>query len=373
MKSVFAVADNIFSPLANATELNFDAACRQLSGIEKHHEPNIYEKTFYASLFNEIPRIDGFTRFESLCVQSIQLALEKLQNSIAMNETVLVLSSTKGNVELIERGNYNHSEISLFSSAKKIAAYLGFIHMPIVVSNACISGVLAIGVAEQLLASGQFKNAIVCGADVLSKFVVSGFHALGAASNEICQPFDINRKGINLGECAATLVLSTDNSLNTFQHQVQVGKCFSSNDANHISGPSRTGEELADAIQKVLQENVVAVNEISFVNAHGTGTLFNDEMEAKAFGLCRINHLPINSLKPIFGHTLGAAGVLESIITYRSLLENKVLPSKNYELSGTSVPLNVCRNIEHSNKKIALKTASGFGGCNAATVFKVLM
>jgi 3-oxoacyl-[acyl-carrier-protein] synthase-1 len=372
MKSVFAVADNIFSPLANATELNFDAACRQLSGIEKHHEPNIYQEAFYASLFREIPRIEGFTRFESLCVQSIQLALEKLQDSIAMNETVLVLSSTKGNIELIEHGNYKNSEVSLYVSAKKIATYFGCLHSPIVVSNACISGVLAIGIAEQLLALGQFKNAIVCGADVLSKFIVSGFHALGAASNEVCQPFDKNRKGINLGECAATLVLSTDNSLNTFQHQVQVGKCFSSNDANHISGPSKTGLELAVAIQKTLHENAVALSEISFVNAHGTGTLFNDEMEAKAFGACAINQLPINSFKAVFGHTLGVAGVLESIITYRSLLEEKVLPSKNYEFSGTSVPLNVCRRLEHSNKKIALKTASGFGGCNAAIVFKVL-
>lgn len=371
MKDVFVVSDNIFSPLSNAAEWNFDAACQQLSSIKKHQRQEIFQEPFFASLFDEIVTIEGFTRFESLCIQSIQFALDKLKSSIVNDGTVLVLSSTKGNIELIESQSYDRQEISLYYSAQKIADYFGFSHAPVVVSNACVSGVLAIGIAEQLLADGQFKNAIVCGADVLSKFVVSGFHALGAAANEICRPFDKNRKGINLGECAASIVLSTNNALNVFQQQVIVGKCFSSNDANHISGPSRTGAELADAIRKSISANAVSLNEISFVNAHGTGTVFNDEMEAKAFGLCSIHQLPINSFKGIFGHTLGAAGVLESVLTYRSLLEKKVLPSKNFEIGGTSVPLNICQQLTISNQKIALKTASGFGGCNAAIVFKV--
>lgn len=371
MKTVYAIADSIFSPIANSSEKNFEAAANLQSSIGEHQRLNIFPQPFFASLFGALETRKGFTRFESLCIEAITTALQNTNGLSQKNDTVFILSSTKGNIELLENKPYNRAEISLYASAKKIAAYFNISTTPIVVSNACISGVVAINLAQQMLSRGQYKHAIVCGADVLSKFIISGFHALGAASNEACKPFDKNRKGINLGECAATIILSTDHVYSSFSKQVTIGKGFSSNDANHISGPSKTGAELAFAIQNTISENNINTSDISFVNAHGTGTIFNDEMEAKAFGLCHIQHIPTNSLKAILGHTLGAAGVAESILSYHALLNNCILPSKNFSEMGTSVEVNINTNLTVSQKTIAIKTASGFGGCNAATAFKV--
>lgn len=371
MSKVFAISDNIFSPIAANTKENYIAAAEGKSAIKQHNKPNIYPTPFWASLFSETEVQQGFSRFESVCISSIENALKPIENLLNKSETIFILSSTKGNIELIENGNYTKADISLFNSAKKVANKFSLNNQPIVVSNACISGVLAINMAQQLLANGSYKHAIICGVDVLSKFVISGFHALGAASSEICKPFDKNRTGINLGECAATIVLSTEEKLNTFSKRIEVGEGFTTNDSNHISGPSRTGAELAFAIQKTISKNQIAIDEISFVNAHGTATLFNDEMEAKAFNLSGIAQVPTNSTKAITGHSLGAAGVIESILSIHSLLENKILPSTNFSELGTTVPVNVNAQYISSEKSVALKTASGFGGCNAVTLFKI--
>jgi 3-oxoacyl-[acyl-carrier-protein] synthase-1 len=369
MRAVFAVSDSIVSPISDDVSDNVDAARHGRSAIALHAPYPHFQQPFAASLFKEIQLISEFTRFESLCIYAVQGALKPLSGELAQHDTLFLLSTTKGNIERLESGVFETMDISPFYSAEKIARYFGYTAHRLVVSNACISGVLAIGIAQQLLAQGSYQHAIVCAADVLSSFVISGFYALGATSNEVCKPFDKNRKGINLGECAAAIVLSTDPALNTFSQRVKVGKGFTTNDANHLSGPSKTGEELAWAIKQVLVQNKISFDDISFVNAHGTGTIFNDEMEAKAFGLSGVSHLPINSFKPLLGHTLGAAGAVESVLVYHSLLQGEIFPSLNFEVPGTSVALHVNQRLTRSSRPCALKTASGFGGCNAAIAF----
>ena len=142
-----------------------------------------------------------------------------------------------------------------------------------------------------------------------------------------------------------------------------------SNDANHISGPSRTGEGLQLAIKNALKENV-ATNTIDYISAHGTATVFNDEMEAKAFHALYLDKVPVNSFKGYWGHTLGAAGILESILAYKSLINNQLLHSQGFSENGVSVPLNIIQKTKKADLKTALKTSSGFGGCNAAVVFQ---
>jgi 3-oxoacyl-[acyl-carrier-protein] synthase-1 len=141
-----------------------------------------------------------------------------------------------------------------------------------------------------------------------------------------------------------------------------------SNDANHISGPSRTGEELWLAIRRSLEQSGMDAADIDFISAHGTATRYNDEMEAKAFHLASMEHIPLNSLKGYYGHTLGAAGILESIITIHSMKENIIFPTLGYSTPGTEMPVNVVSEIRKSNLRRTLKTASGFGGCNAALI-----
>jgi 3-oxoacyl-[acyl-carrier-protein] synthase-1 len=247
-----------------------------------------------------------------------------------------------------------------------VAGYFGFVNQPIVVSNACISGLLAILVGKRLIQSGQFENAVIAGADVISKFVLSGFQSFQAISDEPCKPFDQSRNGLSLGEGAGTLILSSHKK---YAGGIKVMGGSVSNDANHISGPSRTGQELAWAINKSLQEANIPASEINFISAHGTATLYNDEMEANAITLAGLQSVPVNSLKGYYGHTLGAAGLIESIISIHSLKENLVFPTMGFKHPGVTKPVNICCLPLHGSLQNCLKTASGFGGCNAAVVF----
>ncbi len=372
MKPVYIAADNIFSPLGNSSTENFEKVKNGLTAVHSIADFNLSAQPFYASMFSGSvfgAAEEELTRFEQICIRSIQKALAETEVSLFSPDTIFILSTTKGNIELVEQGEMTESlrsRISLPATAKKINAIFGGANSPVVVSNACISGVLSVIIAKRLLETGQYKHAVVTGADVLSKFIISGFQSLHAMSGQPCKPFDKNRNGINLGETAATIVLTTEASLSK---GIRVNGGASSNDANHISGPSRTGLELAFAVQQAMKESEVSAAGLSFISAHGTATVYNDEMEAKAFNHAQLQAIPLHSLKGNFGHTLGAAGVLESILSYKSLLDGVILPSLNFEELGVSERVAVNSRLIKSDKAHALKTASGFGGCNAAIIY----
>jgi 3-oxoacyl-[acyl-carrier-protein] synthase-1 len=225
---------------------------------------------------------------------------------------------------------------------------------------------LAILTGMRLIQSGQYENAVVAGADVISKFVLSGFQSFQAISPLPCKPFDAARDGINLGEAAGTVIITSNKN---YSSGIKVTGGSVSNDANHISGPSRTGEELNLAITKALNAAGLNAADIDFISAHGTATVYNDEMEAKAIAMAGLQAAPVNSLKGYYGHTLGAAGLIESIISIQSLKENLVIPTRGFENLGVTQPVNVCSTLYRSALNNCLKTASGFGGCNAAMVF----
>ena len=332
------------------------------------------DQPFQAALFSDEnfyndQSKNNYTRFEKLLIASIADALAGTAISAADKKTVLIISSTKGNISLLETeapSDALNKRISLNTSAQLVADHFEFVNTPVVISNACISGMLAILTGMRLIQSGQYQHAVVAGADVISKFVLSGFQSFQAVSQLPCKPFDAARDGINLGEGAGTVILTSNKAYST---GIKASGGSVSNDANHISGPSRTGEELYIAIRKALQASAITANAIGFISAHGTATLFNDEMEAKAIGLAGMQHIPVNSLKGYYGHTLGAAGLIESIISMQSLKENLLLPTRGFENIGVSQPVNVCSSLYKSSAQHFLKTASGFGGCNAALVF----
>lgn len=373
----YIISDNIISPLGATTAETFSKLQQGKSGIHLM-DSDLYSPTsIYASCISQIHGYDAlpssYTRFEKLCILSISDALSNAGIDGTEEDTIFILSTTKGNIELVESelSIPLKERVSLERTAELIASHFHAANKPIVVSNACISGVLAIIMAKRLLESGKYQNAIVTGADVLSKFVVSGFQSLMAMSDEPCRPFDQDRKGINLGEGAATVVMTT-NKILTDHHSILVQGEGLTNDANHISGPSRTGQELADAVNKAMAKSHIKAADLSFVSSHGTATVYNDEMESKAFDIAGLNEVPLHSLKGYFGHTLGAAGVIESIMTIQSLRNKCVLPSANFKSLGVPKSLNINVKLTDSDKSHALKTASGFGGCNAALVYSRL-
>ena len=370
MKAVFIASDNIISPLGSTADENFQQLKGNISGVKQHSAP-FSPQPFYASLFDNDKIFESdskYTKYEQLLLASISNAIEKAGIDVKDKKTVLIISSTKGNISLLETEPYNEAlkqRISLYTSAKLVADYFGFAEPPVIISNACISGVLAMITGMRMLQSGQYENAVVAGADTISKFVLSGFQSFQAISEEACKPFDAGRKGINLGEAAGTVILSSNEK---YTGGIKLVGGAVSNDANHISGPSRTGEELSEAIKKAMANAEVSPADIDFISAHGTATLYNDEMEAKAITLCGMEKVPVNSLKGYYGHTLGAAGLIESIITAHSMRENLLIPTRGFRETGVSQPINICSTLQTASLNKCLKTASGFGGCNAALI-----
>lgn len=374
MTDVFIAADNIFSPVGATTAENFAQLKKGISGIKQHNRQAMADEPFYAALFHSDQQFinnadDRFTKFEQMLIASISDALANCAVKANDEKTILIISTTKGNISLLETKLDNpelKDRIALHTSAKLVAAHFGLANQPLVVSNACISGIMAILTGMRLIRSGQYENAVIAGADEITKFVLSGFQSFRAISQAPCKPFDIDRTGITLGEGAATIILSSNRD---YAGNIKVLSGAVSNDANHISAPSRTGAELSQAIHKTLNDGGISVGDIDFISAHGTATSYNDEMEAKALTLANLQTIPINSLKGYYGHTLGAAGLIESIVSIQSLKENVVLPTPGFEHIGVTNPLNICTDLLPGNYKHCLKTASGFGGCNAAVLF----
>ncbi|HEY0742514.1 MAG TPA: beta-ketoacyl synthase N-terminal-like domain-containing protein [Chryseosolibacter sp.] len=363
-KDVWVVDDSIISPLGSTSEENFNNVVKSVSGIRKIKDDSLASTEVHVGRIDDLSNSIELTRFEQMCVAAIDKITER--HSLRVGKTLFILSTTKGNIDLL-KSDSNHSRLHLHSTAKHIAQHSG-LENTLVVSNACISGVMAIAIAKRYLERGQFDHAMVVGADELTNFVVSGFQSLGALSNEICRPFDRDRNGINLGEAAAAILLTTKPEQFSQKPSIKILGSGLSNDANHISGPSRTGEELALAIAQALHESSLTQDQIDFISAHGTATLYNDEMEAKAFNLSGFSRTPLHSLKGYYGHTLGAAGVLELIISIHGLKNNTLIPSLGYTHPGVSQELNVITQSVIKPMTTFLKTASGFGGCNAAMV-----
>ncbi|MPS74255.1 MAG: beta-ketoacyl synthase [Chryseobacterium sp.] len=376
-KEIYITDYNCITPLGFDVSSNWNALLKGKSGVALHKIIENQEP-FYASMidsekleeefyrcFDETQK-KNFTRLEKMFLLSLKPLVER--HSIS-DETAFILSTTKGNISLLKNKTALPEGVFLSNLAQKLADFFGFKTKPIVVSNACVSGVMAIAVAKNMIQAGKYKDAFVIAGDEISEFVVSGFNSFQAIGTEICRPYDKNRDGINIGEAAAAVYITSElNQNEKFSFKVLGDSAI--NDANHISGPSRTGDGLFASIKNAMKEARLSTEKIDFISAHGTATIYNDEMEAIAFNRMDLQNVPLNSLKAYYGHCLGASGLLESIISMESARNNILIPSKNFEETGTSQSLNIIKENQPAEIKYILKTASGFGGCNAAIVLE---
>ncbi|MBQ0016645.1 MAG: beta-ketoacyl synthase [Bacteroidales bacterium] len=270
------------------------------------------------------------------------------------------------NSDCYEAISNNLENVRIGCSARRIAGYFHNENTPIAVSNACASGVCAQIIAMRAVKSGNYDYAVVIGADELSPFIITGFQSLKALSSEVCKPFDSGRQGLNLGEAAATIIYGKSDNVNLQQWVLVNGAVR--NDANHISSPSRTGEGLYLALMQVMEK--AQQDDIAFINAHGTATLYNDEMESVVVNRVGMQSIPMNSMKGYFGHTLGAAGVLETVLSMCAIDNHTILATRNFEKIGVSKPVNISSKNQFTDKKSFVKLISGFGGCNAVALFR---
>lgn len=386
-KEVYITDYNCVTPLGFDVSSNWNALVEGKSGVGLHkiienQEPfyasmidsekldNEFNRFFDSTQKSEIQRLANdnvnFTRLEKMLLLSLKPLVEK--HSIS-EETAFILSTTKGNISLLKNEKTLPEGVFLSNLAQKLADFFGFKTKPIVVSNACVSGVMAIGVAKNMIQAGKYKDAFVVAGDEISEFVISGFNSFQAIGTEICKPYDKNRDGINIGEAAAAVYITSKRDENeNFSFKILGDSAI--NDANHISGPSRTGDGLFASINNAMTEAQLSAEKIDFISAHGTATIYNDEMEAIAFNRMNLQNIPLHSLKAYYGHCLGASGLLESIISMESALNKTLIPSKNFKETGTSQLLNIITENQSAEIKYILKTASGFGGCNAAIVLE---
>ena len=364
---VYRIGDNITSPLGMTSAQNFQAVKVGYSALTCYSNLWDIPTPFTAALFstsqNQALYRTGMTRFEALVIQSVTQALESTDFDLKSSRVVFILSTTKANVELLGDPAASSAILHPGESAKRIAKHLGIETEPIVVCNACVSGLSALILAERLLTQKVYDYAIVCGADVLSRFVISGFQSFKSMDANPCRPYDIERLGMNLGEAAATMVLSSDEAAE-YKKEWALVEGTIRNDAHHISTPSNKGEGAYRAMKPLLQQ--INKDELALVNAHGTATMFMDQMEAVALDRAGLADIPVNSYKGYFGHTLGAAGILETVLTMHALEDHTILGTRGFEELGVSVPIQVSAESKSTDKRTFLKLISGFGGSNAA-------
>jgi 3-oxoacyl-(acyl-carrier-protein) synthase len=358
-------------PLRSALQKN-------LSGL--HPSEKFNSSRFQSNIVGTAPenKSDGDNPAWNLATAALQQARGYagiILTEIPAGRIGLVLSTTKANIEALERISKNRpcSETARrHLQANFLAADLAAAHGargPVqTVSVACVSGLIAIQQGAKIIQRGEADAVLVVGVDCLSEFVMAGFTALKALDPLGCRPFDATRCGLSPGEAGAAIVLVRADFLS--QPAIAVRGFGSSNDANHLTGPSRDGSGLAQAIRTALNSAKLQPGEIDFVHAHGTGTGYNDAMESLAlrtiFGeACP----PVSGSKGMLGHTLGAAGVIESICCVLAMQGNFLPGTPRLNVAAEGTPKNLMREPRSdAQTKNVLKLNTGFGGVNGALI-----
>lgn len=321
--------------------------------------------------YENLMRANGRTEVAAACV--LEAAAEALRqagfhNAVPPRSGGVALGTCLGGAEAA----CGRLEGSLFAPAVRLATRYGLAGPVVTVSVACASGTAAICLAADAIRRGESDVMLTGGVDVLSLFVVSGFWSLRALASGCVRPFDRRRDGLALGEGAAVVVLEG------LAHAVKRGAFplaevlggGTSGDANHMTGPSPAGDGVVRAIEAALRDARLDRGTVEFISAHGTGTPFNDRMETiaikRVFGPLA-PRIPVSSIKPIVGHTLGAAGALEAVLCVRLMQEGMLPPTINYGEPDPECDLDYIPNsVRRMSVRCALSCSSAFAGNNAA-------
>ena len=305
--------------------------------------------------------------------------LEQLFDSFASlpADAALLTASTKGCVDTMERLQEgvpgDPAEIPMAHLLQWISTRLGLTSPGININAACASSTIAVARAASLIAAGRCEAAVVVCMDLVSEFVFSGFSALQALSPAVCRPFDRNRDGLTLGEGGAALLLMSHEQAKREGRPVLgiVAGWGAANDATHITAPARDGCGLIQSVRQALKHAAIAPEQIAAISAHGTATVYNDQMELTAFRtLFGERSIPMHSIKGAIGHTLGAAGGIEVALGLKSLEAGQLPPTVGMlepEEGGEGF---LSRSAQTINGNYLLSTNSGFGGVNAALILR---
>lgn len=315
--------------------------------------------------------------FADCAVRQATKAASRLLANVPCARRAFVLSTTKAEVTALEhkvKGEASSAaairHIQPFPMANDLAAKYQACGPVRCISTACVSGLLALQQGVTLIQRDEADVALIVGVDVISRFVLTGFDKLKSFDPEGCRPFDKDRVGLSLGEGAGAIIMARSDLVGP--HCERIVGWGSSNDANHLTGPSRDGLGLALAITRALKKASVAPDGIDYVNAHGTGTPYNDNMESLAlrsvFGEATP---PFSASKGMLGHTLGAAGILETILCLIAMRFQLMPGTPRLREPDPVAPASLLKEpASNSRLHRTLKTNSGFGGTNAAIIIE---
>lgn len=291
-------------------------------------------------------------------------------------DTMLFTATTKAGIDQLERSVRKQGaaldRILGHQVTDLIGDRLGLKMARHNISAACASATIALALGASCIEQGEAESVLVCGMDLISEFVFSGFSALHALSESLCRPFDVNRDGLLLGEGAAFLLLASERRCRQAKHH-SLGRIAGwglASDAHHITAPSRTGEGLILAIRQALGHAGLAPADIAAVNAHGTGSVYNDAMELTALNTLFESLPPFHSVKGAIGHTMGACGAIETILGLCSLERQCIPPTVGLQTPEPNARARVSSEIQAISGDYLLTTNSGFGGVNASIVLQ---
>lgn len=314
--------------------------------------------------------VDGGVR------EAIEIAKEKYG---AHRIGVIIGTSTSGLYEtesaygvLLEEGNmpadfHFVTEHAYQATARFVQLELGLTGVCYAISTACSSGAKAIAAGQRLINGGLCDAVIVGGVDTLCRLTLRGFRSLELVSSEPCTPMDRNRKGISIGEAAGLLVLEKRHADNA--HTMKVLAVGESSDAHHMSTPHPEGKGAALAMKNALQLAGLKAEDIDYLNLHATATKINDSVESRAVFSVFADSVPCSGTKGITGHTLGAAGALETIITLTALQQQFIPGTQGLQELDDDCQCQVIKApLQTKNMQIAMSNSFGFGGNNASVI-----
>ncbi|MBA2743027.1 MAG: beta-ketoacyl-[acyl-carrier-protein] synthase family protein [Chthoniobacterales bacterium] len=312
---------------------------------------------------------------------------EALEQAPGFRPELTVVGTTSGGMTFGEEYYRSlHQRSSLRHAASLIANYtpqkpvmdaqdaLGISAPCQVIANACASGTNAIGHAFECVRSGRYQRVLTGGYDAISELVFVGFDSLQAATPDKCRPFDSNRTGLVLGEGAAILALENFEAAeargaNILAEVIGYGL---STDNHHLTQPNPSGSGARQAMERALRSADLAPGEIDYINAHGTATPFNDAAEGKAIAEL-FGRVPVSSTKGMMGHSLGAAGAIEAVISILALRDQALPPNINFRSSDPTLDLDIVANEPRSGRvRTVLSNSFGFGGTNASIVLRAM-
>ena len=395
MKKVLVTGMGVISAIGNNSEDNLTHLRNGDTGIGKTN----YLESNYAQthLFGEVKMSTsslkenlkmtkkGLTRTDLLAFTALEEAIKAsglTPNEISSEKTAFISASTIGGMCLTEqlyKDAYSNSDTTEYAEsysgnahALRIAEVYKLSGVVDVINTACSSSLNAIMMGARLIKSGRANRAIVGGSDALGKFTINGFNSLQILSKAPCKPFDEERVGLTLGEGAAYLILESEDVIGEKEKCAEISGFGNSNDAFHPSSISDEAFGVVAAMTKALKSASLKPQDIDYINAHGTATGNNDSSELYGIKKTFENFPPFNSTKSYTGHTLAAAGVIETVFSILSIHNQELYPSLNFE--KPIQPFNQTPIISYqSQQKInfAMTNSFGFAGnCSSLIIGK---